>query len=60
MKYPIREKDCIYEEIKKLLKTTDFSQKEIANLLGVARSTVTMINIGKNHFDENENYPIRK
>ena len=60
MKYPIREKDCIYKEIKKLLKTTDFSQKEIANLLGVARSTVTMINIGKNHFDENENYPIRK
>ena len=60
IEYPIRDKDSTYEEIKVLLKTTNLTQREIAKLLGVARSTVTMINIGKNHFDENENYPIRK
>ena len=60
IEYPIRDKDNTYEEIKVLLKTTNFTQREIAKLLGVARSTVTMINIGRNHFDENENYPIRK
>ena len=60
IKYPIRDIDKTCEEIKYLLKNTKLSQKEIAKQLGVARSTVTMINIGENHFDENEVYPIRK
>ena len=43
-----------------MLENTDLTQKEIASQLGVARSTVTMINIGKNHRLSNKSYPIRK
>lgn len=42
-----------------LLKTTSMTQKEIGYQVGWKRSTVTMINIGNNHFRENEAYPIR-
>lgn len=57
--YPIRKEDRMFDEVKYLLKNTELSQKEIAKQLDIARSTVTMINIGANHFDENEKYPIR-
>lgn len=62
--YPIRPNDKVLNELKAdkvklLLKTTNLSQKEIGKQVGWNRSAVTMINIGKNHFDPNETYPIR-
>ena len=36
------------------------SQKEIGQEVGWNRSAITMINIGKNHRQENLDYPIRK
>lgn len=48
------------EEVKKLLKETSLTQKKIAEKVGFKRSFVTMINIGKNHYDPNEKYPIRE
>ena len=60
--YPLREcylTDDIIEYIINQLLNTQKSQKEIAKELGVARSTITMINIGKNNKRENINYPIR-
>lgn len=64
-KYPLRPTESYIhnlkaDKVKKLLKTTNLSQKEIGKQVGWNRSAVTMINIGKNHFDPNENYPIRK
>lgn len=47
-------------EIIYLLKTTLLKQKDIAILVGVKRSTVTMINSGLNHKIEGVDYPIRK
>lgn len=61
--YPLRKGnyvDHIFDEIIEDLQTTETSQKEIAKKFGVARSTVTMINIGKNHHKDNLSYPIRK
>ena len=43
-----------------MLKNTKYTQKEIAKMFDVARSCVTMINIGENHHDESIIYPIRK
>ena len=43
-----------------LLKNTKMSQKEIGQEVGWNRSAITMINIGKNHHQENLDYPIRK
>lgn len=62
--YPIRPHENVLQqrkvdEVKRLLKTTTLSQKEIGKRVGWNRSAVTMINIGKNHFDPNETYPIR-
>lgn len=48
------------QEVKKLLKTTKLSQREIADKFGLKRSFVTMINIGQNYYDANESYPLRK
>ena len=36
------------------------SKKEIGQEVGWNRSAITMINIGKNHHQENLDYPIRK
>lgn len=47
-------------EVIKLLIETNFSQKEIGQKVGWNRSAVTMINIGKNHFNKNLKYPIRE
>ena len=38
---------------------TDLSQKEIAKKYGVGRTTVTAINCGQNHRQEDFNYPLR-
>jgi group I intron endonuclease len=63
--YPLR--TCFHErlddkadEIISLLENTKLTHSEIGAKLGVAKSTVTMINIGKHHFDPNKEYPIRK
>lgn len=63
--YPIRKlKKHLSEEvahkIKDDLRNTNLTHRQIGERHGVAKSTVTMINIGKNYFDNNENYPIRK
>lgn len=65
-KYPLRrtfkDSEMIEErwiKIYDMLKNTTLSHKEIANLLGLKRSTVTMINSGKNCFHEDIEYPIR-
>lgn len=61
--YPIRT-ETHFDKISKLviedLKNTTKTQKEIAKQYGVARSMVTMINIGQNRFDKNLDYPIRR
>lgn len=62
-KYPLRTKNDAPDFVLKILdmlENTNLTQKEIASQLGVARSTVTMINIGKNHRLSNKSYPIRK
>lgn len=48
------------ETIIKLLITTNLTQKSIGQEVGWNRSAVTMINIGKNHFNEKVVYPIRE
>ena len=64
IKYPIRKQlsnnELKVEIVKVLLKETALSQELIANLVGMKRSFVTMINNGKNHNDKNEDYPLRK
>lgn len=61
--YPIR-KESFYDEVTEKiiydLKNTKITQKEIAKKYGVARSTVTMINIGTNRKINGQDYPIRK
>lgn len=62
--YPLRpcEADIIEEraeEAKRLLKETTLTHKEIAERVGLKRSFVTMINMGQNHYDPKETYPIR-
>ena len=61
--YPIR-KESHFEKISKMivddLKNTNILQREIAEKYGVARSMVTMINIGDNRYDDGLDYPIRK
>lgn len=62
--YPIRKQlsnlNVKADIAKILLKETSLSHELIANLLGMKRSFVTMINSGKNHHDEKIDYPIRK
>lgn len=63
--YPIRNIDKrvgedVLLKIIDMLKNTNMPQKEIAKELGVARSTVTMTNIGKNNYRDDLEYPIRK
>lgn len=48
------------EEIKWLLKNSLFPCYQIAEHYGVKRTTIEQINSGRNHFSENEEYPIRK
>lgn len=62
--YPLRpfESDLdleIVERIKWLLANTNLTHQQIADSVGWAKSAVTMINIGKNHYDESIHYPIR-
>ena len=63
--YPLRPNETIINEWKadqviNMLKTTNLSQRDIGKKVGWGRSAITMINIGKNHRRNNENYPIRK
>lgn len=65
LNYPLRPDEKILNEIRakkviELLQTTKLSQSEIAKRVGWNRSAITMINIGKNHRQENLSYPIRK
>lgn len=65
LKYPLRPNETEIKEWKvdlviDMLKNTKLSQKEIGKKVGWGRSAVTMINIGKNHHRDNEQYPIRK
>ena len=60
--FPIRPQnyfDSIEDSIIYDLKNTSLLQKEIAKKYGVARSMITMINIGKNHHKDDIDYPIR-
>lgn len=43
-----------------LLREANLSQKEIGQSVGWGRSTITMINIGANHHQDDIDYPIRK
>ena len=63
--YPIR-KYCPYnlrpeevEEIKWLLKNSLFPCYQIAEYYDVKRATIEQINTGRNHFSQNDVYPIR-
>lgn len=63
--YPIRPSELWINEQKALkvidlLKNTTLTQKEIGLQVGWNRSAITMINIGKNHRQDNIEYPIRK
>ena len=65
-KYPIRE-TCPYwlteeqvEEVKWLLKNSLFPCYQIAEHYHVDTSSIKAINIGRNHKDDNDDYPIRK
>ena len=63
MEYPIRPKELyeiISEKIIDDLFNSNLTQKEIVQKYGVARSMVTMINIGANRHDDSIDYPIRK
>ena len=50
------------DEIKRLLKETDLSLNQICSKFDnkVGKSMICLINTGKNWFDENEDYPLRK
>ena len=65
LNYPLRPTEKELNEIKAekvidKLKNTELTQKEIASMFNLKRSAVTMINIGKNHYRPNIEYPIRK
>lgn len=65
LNYPLRktEQDLNKEralQVIDLLQNTILSQKEIGKIVGWNRSAITMINIGKNHRQDNLIYPIRK
>ena len=60
---PIRKEthfDAIARNIIDDLKNTRLTQRNIAKKYGVARSMVTMINIGEHRHDDKLDYPIRK
>lgn len=60
--YPLREtkKYPKADKVKEMLKTTDYSLREIGRRCDVSYTMVAHINIGKYHFDVNEKYPIRQ
>lgn len=63
MTYPIRAKglyEIIADKIIDDLYNSNLTQKEIAKKYGVARSMVTMLNIGANRHNDSIEYPIRK
>lgn len=65
LSYPLRPPEAELNNLKakkviQLLRETDLSQKEIGRSVGWGRSTITMINIGANHHQDDIDYPIRK
>lgn len=63
--YPLRPREFELnkrraDKVKELLMNTRISQRDIGKKVGWNRSAVTMINIGKNHYDPKLNYPLRK
>ena len=48
------------DEIKHMLKSTSVNQNAIADMFNVHQNTVSLINLGKMWFCDNEDYPIRK
>ena len=63
MTYPIRPKglyEIIADKIIDDLYNSNLTQKEIAQKYGVARSMVTMLNIGANRHNDSIEYPIRR
>lgn len=64
-KYPLRPRTILVDEDKyalivSLLKDTQLSHTNIANIAQVSRTTVTSINRGQNHRRDDVDYPIRK
>ena len=65
LSYPLRPQEREINEwranqVIDMLKNTTLSQKEIGKKVGWSRSAVTMINVGKNHYRDDLDYPIRK
>jgi len=63
--YPLRPTEKELKErkadmVKDLLINSNLSQKEIGRKVGWNHSAITMINIGKNHYDKNLTYPLRE
>lgn len=66
--YPLRKvpntsklgKEEILLIIKKLLEENILSMQEIAEMFGVQRNAISHINLGKSHYHEDWNYPLRK
>ena len=62
--YPIRKELSLKEQralkIKELLKEGQLNNKQIATLVNCDPSVVSNINYGKNYYDKNIDYPIRK
>lgn len=64
LNYPLRptetelNKDKALKAIN-LLKTTNLSYKEIGKQIGWGESQISMINCGRNYYQESEKYPIR-
>ena len=63
-KYPIRPSKHLelvtIEKIQYELLNTNKTQKQIGNDYNVARTTITAINLGTNHYNKEFNYPLRK
>lgn len=62
-KYPIRTTNLetfVINQIQYELLNTSKTQKEIGSYYNVARTTITAINRGQNHYNENFEYPLRK
>lgn len=62
LSYPLRKIDRNKEralQIIEMLQTTNLTQEEIAEKLDCDRRTVSRINRGISHYNENINYPIR-
>lgn len=62
--YPIRKPNKTdsktLNQIVWMLQNTSVTQKEIGKKFSLSRTTITAINLGKNHYNPNLSYPLRK